>query len=308
MIDNHFSDGVWPVMLTPFKGDKSVDWDGVDALTDWYVSAGVSGLFAVSQSSEMYALDDSERLALASRVVERSKGRLPVVAAGTFGGTIEEQAEFTLKMYDTGVKAVVVITSQVAREDESESVWLRHMDEFLGWTVDVPLGLYECPAPYKRLLSPELMKWAAETKRFAFHKDTCLSIATIREKIVSVTGTSLKFFNAEVSSLRESLLAGGNGFSGIASNFYPKLLVWLCKHYSDQAEEAQCLQHFLSVAECVLEHKYPVSAKYYLRMSGQLDILPVCRAQEMTLTEHDQRTLLHLFEYQKSIGHILPLQ
>ena len=54
-----FPVGVWPPMLTPFREDRSIDWAGVDRLTDWYVAAGVAGLFAVAQSSEMFALDDA---------------------------------------------------------------------------------------------------------------------------------------------------------------------------------------------------------------------------------------------------------
>ncbi|MFN8540870.1 MAG: hypothetical protein U0232_25745 [Thermomicrobiales bacterium] len=45
----------------------------------------MAGLFAVAQSSEMFALDDAERLALAGRVVRRASGRVPVIASGTFG-------------------------------------------------------------------------------------------------------------------------------------------------------------------------------------------------------------------------------
>ena len=45
--------GVWPVMLTPFTQDGAIDWDGVDAITNWYIDSGVAGLFAVCLSSEM---------------------------------------------------------------------------------------------------------------------------------------------------------------------------------------------------------------------------------------------------------------
>lgn len=33
------------------------------------------------------------------RVVDRAAGRVPVVASGTFGGPIKEQAEFITEMY-----------------------------------------------------------------------------------------------------------------------------------------------------------------------------------------------------------------
>ena len=74
----------------------------------------VVGLFAVGQSGEMFALDNRERLALAQRVVDRAAGRVPVVASGTFGGPIAQQAEFIKQMADTGVQAVTVIAGVMA--------------------------------------------------------------------------------------------------------------------------------------------------------------------------------------------------
>ncbi|MBW1937061.1 MAG: dihydrodipicolinate synthase family protein [Deltaproteobacteria bacterium] len=81
-------------MLTPFKENGEVDWAGVDALTDWYIEAGVAGLFAVCLSSEMYELTEEEKINLVRRVVKRSAGKVPVVASGTFGGSIKRQAQF----------------------------------------------------------------------------------------------------------------------------------------------------------------------------------------------------------------------
>ncbi len=107
--------GLYPVMLTPFTDDGAIDWRGVDALTDWYLDNGATGLFAVCLSSEMYDLTDDERLALARRVVARAAPRgAPVVASGTFGGSIAMQAAFVRRMADTGVAAVVALACQLA--------------------------------------------------------------------------------------------------------------------------------------------------------------------------------------------------
>ena len=31
--------GVWPVMLTPFNSDNSIDWAAFDELVDWYIDS-----------------------------------------------------------------------------------------------------------------------------------------------------------------------------------------------------------------------------------------------------------------------------
>ena len=54
--------GFVPVMLTPFKENRAIDFDGLTRLTEWYLQAGAKGLFANCQSSEMYELSDDEKL------------------------------------------------------------------------------------------------------------------------------------------------------------------------------------------------------------------------------------------------------
>ena len=283
--------GVWPVMLTPFRADGSLDWAGVDALTDWYVASGVAGLFSVCLSSEMYQLTPAERQRLARHVVERAAGRVPVVAAGAFGDSIAAQADAVNRIAETGVAAVVLTVNQLAAEDEPEAIWRTHAEAILNACPGIPLGLYECPVSYHRTLSPELLGWAAQTGRFLFLKDTCCDLARIRAKLAAVAGTGMGFYNAHCPSLLESLRLGGHGYSGIAANFYPEFFVRLCAEFADQPAEADRLQRFLTLADGTIRHRYPASAKRWLGMLG-LPIGETCRVPVPTRRPDDDERLM----------------
>jgi len=293
--------GVWPVMLTPFQADGAIDWAALDELTEWYLDAGVAGLFSVAQSSEMYNLTEAERLAVATRVVRLTAGRVPVVAAGTFGGPIEEQAGFVRRMADTGVSGVVVLTCQLAAAEEADDVWRANAERLLAATGEVELGLYECPQPYKRLLSPELIGWAARTGRFRFHKDTSCMTEPIRAKIAAVRGTPFRFYNANTATLLGSLQAGGHGYSGIAANYFPELYVWLCREFERQPERALRLQRFLGVADRLVSHKYPRSAKIFLATRG-LRLGPTCRVGNPEFVEEELLALKQLRDYAQELA------
>ena len=75
MGENQFAGGVWPVMLTPFTDHNEVDYPALERLTEWYIENGVSGLFAVCQSSEMFFLSLEERVKIAGFVKEKAAGR-----------------------------------------------------------------------------------------------------------------------------------------------------------------------------------------------------------------------------------------
>ncbi len=58
-------------MLTPFDTKGEIDWASLERLVDWYIDAGVHGLFAACQSSEMFYLSDEETQALTRFIVEK---------------------------------------------------------------------------------------------------------------------------------------------------------------------------------------------------------------------------------------------
>ena len=66
--------GAWPVMLTPFHDDLSIDLEALDRYTDWLVEQGAAGLFPVALSGEMYDLTEEERLLVAGEQVHTESG------------------------------------------------------------------------------------------------------------------------------------------------------------------------------------------------------------------------------------------
>src|SRR5690606_18138495 len=168
--------GFIPVMLTPFQENGVIDFKALTLITEWYIDSGASGLFANCLSSEMFNLTEEERLAVMKHVVEVADGSVPVIASGTFGGPIVSQAEFIKKAYATGIQASVVITSLLAAQDAPEELFNENVFELIELTDGIPLGFYECPEPFKRILSAQQLKQFVDTGRVVYHKDTCLDI------------------------------------------------------------------------------------------------------------------------------------
>lgn len=264
-----FPNGVYPVMLTPFTEDNKVDFPSLGKLVEWYIEKGVAGLFADCQSSEMFFLGLEERVEIAKFVVKKAAGRVPVVASGHVSDSLTEQAEELNKIASAGVDAVILISNRLAAEDESDDVWLANLKTLMEMlTEEIPLGFYECPYPYKRLISPQNLKWCADTGRFYFIKDTSCDIENMKKKLEQIKGTQLKLFNANTSTLMETLELGASGFSGVMANFHPELYVWLTEEYEKQPGKARRMADFLTVASLIERQVYPVNAKYYQKEIG----------------------------------------
>ncbi|SCM76513.1 Dihydrodipicolinate synthetase [uncultured Pleomorphomonas sp.] len=272
--------GVWPVMLTPFDDRNEIDWSSLGKLIDWYIKSGVSGLFAACQSSEMFFLSDAETLKLVRFVVDRADGRVPVVASGHTAAVLSQQIDQLAAVAETGVDSVIFISNRFASPSEADPV----MQERLAILSDalprsVGLGVYECPYPYKRLLSDETVRWCAESGRFTFVKDTCCNIERIRRRAEIANGSRLNIANANAQTLLDSLRAGAAGYSGVMANFHPDLYVWLCDNWQSEPEKAEKLSLYLSTAALVESLDYPVCAKDYQVAIGNFATTN-CRARE----------------------------
>lgn len=263
--------GFIPVMLTPFTDSGKIDYNGLTSLTEFYLQAGAAGLFANCLSSEMFELDDDERINIINHVVKVANGTVPVVATGTFGGPIEDQAEFVKEVYDTGVQAVIAITGLLAGNDEPTAIFNGRVEQLLQLTDDVPLGFYECPVPYKRLLSANQLQHFVSTGRVIYHKDTSLDMEQIKAKI-SVTRdyNSFGLYDAYMVHAVDSLKAGSAGLSCIQGNYFPELIVWLCHNYNNPllTQQVQNVQQFLIDNMDVMHDVYPIASKYYLQKRG----------------------------------------
>lgn len=262
--------GFIPVMLTPFHESGAIDSLGLSHLTDFYLESGAAGLFANCLSSELYELTDSERLIITKRIVDQVAGRVPVVATGTLGGSVAQQADFVKRIYDTGAQAVIVITSQMVSPDESDAIFLDRMHQLMHLTEAIPLGLYECPVPYKRLINSEILANLLPTGRLIYHKDTSLDANEVARRLRVAEGYEFGLYDAYLVNAVSSLQAGAAGLSCIQGNIFPELITWLCANFDNSTRQEQVSQVQQFMTDCMdLAHTaYPIIAKYSLQKRG----------------------------------------
>lgn len=259
--------GVWPTMVTPFTESNAIDYKALAELIEWYLRHKVDGLFAVCQSSEMFYLSLQERVELAKFIKEKA-GKVPVIASGHISNSTNEQIKELKALADTKIDALVLVTNRFAEKDEGDMIWKKNFERIINELENVPLGFYECPYPYKRLFTPELLKFCTSTNKIYFLKDTSCNLNEMKAKIDAVNNTKLKIFNANAATFYESLKIGISGYSGVMGNFHPQLYKWLFNNWTNQPQSAEKLQNFLGLASLIERQCYPVNAKYYLQLEG----------------------------------------
>ena len=268
---------MFTTMITPYKKDGSVDIDTALSYVDWYFENGLDGIFAVCQSSEIFYLSLAERVALNKAVYTRAKelerrhGRpFTVVSSGHVSDTLAGQIEELNAVWRSGTDALILITNRLDPNNEGDEVFVENCKRLIAALPDdVKLGLYECPYPYKRLVTPKILDFCLSTGRFYYMKDTCCDADLMAERCAQLAGSQFKLLNANCQTLLESIRRGGDGYCGIMCNFHPRLYAWLSENYATYPQKADTVQAFLGTfgfTEGGLP--YPLTAKYHMGLCG----------------------------------------
>lgn len=264
-------------MITPYKKDGSIDYDTAEKYVDFYYDSGIDGIFAVCQSSEIFFLTLEERVELNRRVYARAKAleaqggrRFTVVSSGHISDTIEDQVKELCAVYESGTDALILITNRLDINNEGDDVFIKNAEELISkLPPEAKLGFYECPYPYKRLVTPKILDWALSTGRFYYMKDTCCDADVIAERCRQLEGSHFALLNANCQTLLESLRAGCQGYCGIMCNYHPALYAWLGNNFEKDPEKAELIQSVIGTfgfTETGLP--YPLSAKYHMNLCG----------------------------------------
>ncbi len=286
-----------PVMLMAYKENGSIDFNGLERLTDFYIQAGSSGLFTNCYSTEMYKLTQEERILNAKHIVRYANGRVPVIAVGTFAETTNENVEMIKRMYDTGVNTVIIVSSKIVKRNESDDIFFNRLEAILSRTDSIPLGIYECPVPYKRIVSPKVYERLLSSGRINYHKDTSCNMDSVRSKLDVLQGTSIKFYEAHMPHAIASLRLGASGISAIAGNYFPEILSWMCENYDhpDKQEDINFMESEFVRIDALIHEAYPVSAKYFLQLRG-LNITSRSRWYRHALTGEQKQNIESLLQ------------
>ncbi|MFM0549604.1 dihydrodipicolinate synthase family protein [Paraburkholderia sediminicola] len=278
-------EGIVPVMLTPFDDTGAIDYAGLERLIEWYIAHGSDALFAVAQSSEMQFLTLAERGALGRFVVDKVAGRIPVVVSGHISDDPEAQAEELNVAASTGAQGIVLVTNRLDPKQQGTEAFAANLKQLLArLPSDIPLGLYECPAPYRRLLSDDELKLCIDTGRFIMLKDVSCDLATVKRRVALAEGSPLKILNANAAIAWDAMKAGSAGFNGVFTNFHPDLYNWLRNDAAQDPALAEELATFLVLAAVSESLGYPALAKIYHQRVGTFDSIR-CRVIDYDVRE-----------------------
>jgi 4-hydroxy-tetrahydrodipicolinate synthase len=218
--------GVVVPLITPFKRDLGIDYDGLAWLLDRLVEAGVHGVFPSSSTGEFVHLSMDEVASLNRFVAERVGGRVRVLAGVTANST-HHVLRLAEDARDAGADAIVVAPPYYYRPSP-EDPW-RHFST-IAEKADIPLVLYDNPGITGIVIPIDvIVRLVEEYSSVAGVKVTYDSF-TYLSKLISEAKAVRRDFSVLTGSaylMLPALMAGGDGAVAALANIYPRTLLQL---------------------------------------------------------------------------------
>jgi 4-hydroxy-tetrahydrodipicolinate synthase len=228
--------GVYVIAPTPFHPDGRVDFTSTDRMTDFFLTAGVTGITVLGQMGEAPKLEQEEAIAIASRVIARAQ--VPVVVGVSAPG-FAAMRSLAQAVMDSGAAGVMVAPPPSLRTDEQITGYFRQAAEALG---DIPFVIQDYPLTFSVVMTPAVIRSIVEenpTCRMLKHEDW-----PGLEKI-----SALRAFERDGSMRHISILCGNGGLfldfelergaDGAMTGYcFPDMLVDVVRHAHAGAREA----------------------------------------------------------------------
>ena len=191
--------GVVPIAPTPFHPDGRIDEVSLDRMADFFAGAGVDGLTILGQLGEAGKLDHAEGVAVARRVIGRTK--LPVIVGVTAPGFAAMRA-LAREVMELGAAGVMIAPPNTLRTDDQVAGYFRNAAEAIG--ADVPFVLQDYPLTFSVVMTP------ATIRRIVSENANCVMLKHEDwpglEKISAV-----RAFERDGSMRRIAILTGNGG-------------------------------------------------------------------------------------------------
>ncbi|BCM83179.1 dihydrodipicolinate synthetase [Methylobacterium indicum] len=145
--------GVFPIAPTPFHPDGRIDEASIDRMTDFYGEIGATGLTVLGMMGEAPKLDGAEAIAVASRVIRRTK--LPVIIGVSAPG-FAAMGSLTRAVMEAGAAGVMIAPPPSLRTDDQIVGYYAQAAEVIG--PDVPFVIQDYPLTLSVVMTPGVIR------------------------------------------------------------------------------------------------------------------------------------------------------
>ena len=271
--------GAAVAIVTPFKNNQ-VDYESLAALIERQIENSTDAIVICGTTGESSTLTDEEHKECIRFCVEKTAGRVPVIA-GT--GSNDTDYAISLSKYacEVGADALLLVTPYYNKATPKGLI--KHFTAIADAT-DKPIILYNVPSRTGVNISLPVYKELAKHDRIVAAKEASGNISAVAA-LAEACGNSLDIYSGNDDQIVPILSLGGKGVISVLSNVVPKDTHDIVALWNEgKTKESLALQlKYLDLINALFCEVNPVPVKTAMGLMGLCADemrLPLCEMEE----------------------------
>ncbi|HUI33875.1 MAG: 4-hydroxy-tetrahydrodipicolinate synthase [Dysgonamonadaceae bacterium] len=281
--------GMGVALITPFKADKSIDFDALERLLEFHLQSGTDYLVALGTTAETPTLSWEERNEIVRFIVSHVQGKLPIIAGMGSNNTkalIEEVNSFNFE----GVNSILSVTPFYSKPTQ-EGLYQHY--KALSQASPLPIVLYNVPGRTGVNMKAETtVRIARSCKNVIGIKEAHVDIDQVKE-IINGAPDEFSVLSGDDSMTIDLIKEGGMGVISVLGNAFPKEFSAIVKSaLKGDINEAQgAYERIVRCCELLFVDGNPAGVKCALHLMGyiknelRLPLVPATQETENALKQ-----------------------
>ena len=273
--------GTGVALVTPFKEDKSVDFDALERIVNHVIDGGVDYLVVLGTTGESVVLSNEERLQVIDKITAVNNKRLPMVLG--IGGNHTAQVIEEIKSTDLSNFDAILSVSPYYNKPTQEGMY-QHFKAVAEATTK-PIILYNVPSRTGANMAPEtVIRLAKDFDAIIAVKEAAGDMVQAMRLIQHAPEGFLVISGDDMIAL-PMVLAGGAGVISVIGEALPKAFTEMINFgLQGNGKEANAIHYrLMPVIDHIFEEGNPAGIKALFHNLGlcEPDVrLPLVNASE----------------------------
>ena len=211
--------GTGVAIVTPFKGDETVDFSALEKLIDFIITGGVEYIVSLGTTGETPTLAKQEKLEIVNFTLDKINGRVPVVVG--IGGNSTREVVHEVSSFPLDRVTAVLSAAPYYNKPSQEGIFQHY--KAIAAASPKPIILYNVPGRTGRNMEPSTtIRLASEVQNIAGIKEAGNSIPQCMQLLRDRPDDFL-IVRGDDDLVLPELAAGIDGVISVAANCFPKL-------------------------------------------------------------------------------------
>lgn len=257
--------GAGIAIITPMNADGSINYQGLGDLIENQIANGTDAIIICGTTGEASTMTDEEHLECIRFAVEKTAGRIPVIA-GTGSNDTRYAIELSKEAEAVGVDGLLLATPYYNKTTQRGLI--AHFTA-IAEAVNVPIILYNIPGRTGVNMEVATVKKLAEHRNIAAIKEASGNIS-YAAKLIAACGDNIDVYSGNDDMVVPLVSLGGKGVISVASHVIPKQMHDMVQYCLDNnfAEATKLQIEYLDLINSLFIEVNPIPVKEALNMMG----------------------------------------